>query len=140
MTRSKADFKALRERVGLSQQDVADAANVTRTSVKRWERPGFNDPPADVWAWLEGLGANQDALVDEVCARVEREGIDALQLTYWRDQAQFDALGRDRGPYTMANANARAIWLALLGMGVEVSFSYPDDGDNIYHQTGTRID
>ena len=42
MTRSKADFKALRERVGLSQQDVADAANVTRTSVKRWERPGFN--------------------------------------------------------------------------------------------------
>ena len=36
-TRSKADFKCLRERVGLSQQDVASALGVNIRSVKRWE-------------------------------------------------------------------------------------------------------
>ena len=134
MKHTKANFKALRERVGLSQQDIADMLGVTRTSVKRWERPGFNDPPDDAWELLTAKGETQRAMVDEISERCVSEGVSSLQLTYWRNQEQFDALGRDEGLHTVANANARAIAQELESIGVEVEFSYPDDPDNVYHQ------
>ena len=42
MERTKADFKALRERVGLSQHDVADAIMVSIKTIKRWENPSVD--------------------------------------------------------------------------------------------------
>ena len=42
MKRSKADFKAMREMVGMSQSLLAKRLGVTTTSVKRWERPDFD--------------------------------------------------------------------------------------------------
>lgn len=131
MKHTKANFKALRERVGLSQQDVADLLSVTRTSVKRWERPGFNDPPDDAWELLIAQGERQRAMVDEIAARCEAESASSLRLTYWRNQEQFEALGNAEGLHTVANANARAIAQALERIGVDVEFSYPDeDGDS----------
>ena len=37
MERTKADFKALRETVGMSQQALADALHVDKRSIQRWE-------------------------------------------------------------------------------------------------------
>lgn len=139
MKRTKANFKALRERVGLSQGDLAELASVTRTTVKRWERPGFNDAPADVWQMLEDAAETQRELCEQVAEQAATIDLDELQLTYWRSQGQFDALGRDNGPFAVANANARAIWQTLEAMGVEVEFAYPDDDNNIYHQTGEKL-
>lgn len=139
MQRTKANLKALRERLGLSQGDVAGHLEVTRTSVKRWERPGFPDAPAELWDWLEGLLHSQRLIVDEVANRMmdamdEGGEPDTVQLTIYRSQEQFDELGRDEGNFQVANANARAVWIELEGLGVPVEFAYPDDEANIYHQ------
>lgn len=58
----------------------------------------------------------------------------SVQLTYYRDQEQFDLFGREPGePYGQANANTRMTADALRCQGIDVSFAYPDDSDNIYH-------
>ena len=53
---------------------------------------------------------------------------DAVTLTYYRSQEQYDELGRDEGWYGVANANARAVAAELKRYGFSVEFRYPDDG------------
>lgn len=133
MGQSKADFKAQREMLGLTQQDVADVADVTVTSVKRWERPGFPEPPADVWAWLDDCARLQSEVVEAATSAAVAQGGGPVQITYYRSQEQYDSLGRDPGPYGMANANSRLVAYRLRSLGYEVGFAYPDDSGNIYH-------
>lgn len=133
MGKSKADFKATRELLGLTQQDVAYMAGVNLTTVKRWERPGFPEPPADVWDFVSDLAEVQAETVDASVSHVMDAGGEDVQVTYYRNQEQYDALGRDPGPYMAANANARLVAQRLRALDVEVDFCYPDDPDNIYH-------
>lgn len=129
MSASKAWFRASREALGLTQQDVADAMDVRITTVKRWERPGFPEPPGDASAWLAD------------CLRMQREIVDAgasaaaancssggsATVAYYRTQEQYDELGGSPGPVGMANANARMVAQRLEHMGYDVRFEYPDD-------------
>jgi transcriptional regulator with XRE-family HTH domain len=134
--RSKAEFRALREMAGLSQADVADALGVTVRSVRRWETPapGYHGAPDDAWELLEDAIARQMATVEGSLDVVNGLPDAPVQLTYYRNQAQFDAYGREPGtPYGAANANTRLVAFELMRRGVEVEFSYPDDADNIYH-------
>ena len=132
MEKTKANFRAVRDTLGLSQQDVADIADVAVLTVKRWEKPGNSwMPPDDVWEWLIHLLDVQHATVG--IALDAADGHDAVQLTYYRSQEQYDALGRDDGPVGMANANTRLTASLLMLAGRSVSFSYPDDADNVYH-------
>jgi len=131
---AKAWFRATREMLGLTQQDVAEAADVRVMTVKRWERPGDPEPPADVIEWLEALSEAQrdtvDAAVSAVVSSVPLHG--SAQLTYYRTQEQYDELGRDPGPVGMANANARMVAARLDAMGYTVGFVYPDDPGSIH--------
>lgn len=52
---SKAAFRAARERCGISQKMLADRFGNAVMTVKRWEKPGEAEPPADVQAWLEHI-------------------------------------------------------------------------------------
>ena len=137
MARTKADFRALRETVGFSQHALAAKLGVSPLSVKRWERPdidGYN-PPADAWELLDSYLAAHDQMVTEVFAEVRRQvkaigrKPDCTPITYYRDQAQFDALGRDNRYYGVANANARALAGKLRRAGYTVEFRYPGEGD-----------
>lgn len=130
---SKADFKATRELLGLTQQDVAEMACVNVATIKKWERPGFPEPPADVWDLIDGLDDMQEETVDAAVDHILSAGGEDVQMTYYRSQDQYDEMGRDPGPYRMANANARLVAHRLRALGVEVDFCYPDDPDNIYH-------
>lgn len=134
-TRSKADFKCLRERVGLSQQDVASALGVNIRSVKRWEDPSFpNHAPEDAWAVLDNAMEVQRQQVSYACAvvaqQVESFGMEpvTVPITYYKDQAMYDEYGRDPGPFGQANANARAVATALEQRGINVTFNYPLHG------------
>lgn len=63
MARGKADFRARREMLGLTQQDVADALNANVKTIKNWENPRqtryrisdaaweYLDRAADINAW-----------------------------------------------------------------------------------------
>lgn len=130
--RTKADFKAARESVGLTQLDVATACGVRVLTVKRWEKPGWPDPPEDAWGYLGEMVERHDEMVD-YCVETMREqreatGVASARLTYFRDQAQYDATGRDPGSYGFVNAVSRDVARALDDEGFDVSFAYPDDG------------
>ena len=133
MARTTANFRALRETIGLTQGDVANACGVSLRTVKRWEHPDWPEPPEDAWDWLIDMHDRHDALVDEAVGRVlsiagERGEPESVIITYYRDQAQYDAHGRDPGPYGFANAVAREVALELGEEGIEAEFRYPDEG------------
>lgn len=136
MERTKAEFRALRETVGFSQHALAAELGVSPLSVKRWERPdidGYN-PPADAWDLLDSCLAAHDRMVAETFAEVRRQvkaigrKPECIPITYYRNQAQFDALGRDEGYYGVANANARDLAGKLRRAGYTVEFRYPGGG------------
>lgn len=132
--RTKATFKALRETVGLSQDNVAKDLGVSVISVKRWERPGYQYPPADAWEYmLDAYRAHCDAVngaldqVDEIADFVGRYP-ELVSITYWRTQEQYDRLERDPGHVGMINARARAVGGGLLEQGIEVEWRFPEEG------------
>lgn len=132
-----AEFRAMRETLGLTRQDVADYAGVSLRSVKRWEDPAEENPPSeDAWELLYDTDDKRFEAVRQALYAVRQSGAKAVQLTYYRTQEQYDALGRDEGPYGVANANARAIAERLRDEGVEVEWTYPDEASNIYHRGG----
>lgn len=134
---TKADFRAMREQTGYSQQALADALNVNVKTVKRWEHEAdASQPPVDAWDLLEAaLGVQRRMAAYAVNVARKQEAAlgakpQAVQLTYFRDQAMFDRYGRDEGYFGVANANARAAAAALRAEGHGVSFSYPRENDS----------
>lgn len=136
MSRGKADFKARREQLGLTQQDVAQALTVNVKTVKNWENPRQTRYRISDAAW-EYLDRAADMQAQQVA--YARSVIEAqsgalagntvvVPITYYRDQATYDRFGREAGPFGQANANARAIASELERMGIQVEFRYPDDG------------
>lgn len=127
----KADFKARREMLGLSQSLLADVCDVTTTSVKRWERPGFPEPPEDAWDYIEECEERQQKIVafavDKAEELARETGAQEVFLTYFRSQEEYDKHGRDPGSCMMANANVRRIAAILAHQGYDVSFVYPED-------------
>lgn len=129
---TKADFRAMRDECGLTQQDVADALGVRVLTVKRWERPGFPEPPDDAWGYLDGERDRMVRMAEFAVSKAlelrDETGVNSIALTYFRDQAQYDTAGRDDGPVGFANALSRLTASYLDAEGFEVEFSYPDDG------------
>ena len=134
MNEEAAEFRALREQVGLSQQDVADALNVHVRSVKRWEDPEYPfEIPDDAWDVLDAAYDLQhrqvEYAVDKAVHAAEvtrhRGELPSVRISYWRTQADYDAVHpTDSGPYGQANAASRAVAEKLRGLGFEVSFVY----------------
>ena len=127
-----ATFRAIRETIGLTQGDVAKALGVSLRTVKRWEHPDRQEPPEDAWEWLLGMlerhDAAVDAMVDEALALAREHGPEAVSITYYREQSQYDACGRDDGPYGFVNSIAREVALDLAVEGIETEFRYQDEG------------
>lgn len=135
MTLSKAQIRETRERCGISQQMLANQAGVKVLSVKRWEKPGEAEPPADVQAWLEHMldlhiQAVESAL-DAVDEMTETQGHapNHVDLLYYRSQAHYDMYGRDKGDYAIANARSREVAAILEAQGIEARFRYPEDDE-----------
>lgn len=127
--KSKADFRARREMVGLTQQDIADALGVDVRSVKRWEREGFNDPPGRAWDVIEEFeerfGEAVTVSTDMALANAQAFGTDQVTLTIYRSKEDYDALGRDEGRYGFVNAVTFEVAKLLDIEGMKVAFRYP---------------
>lgn len=135
----KAQFRAIRERCGISQQMLASRAGVKVLSVKRWEKPGEAEPPSDVQEWLEGM---LDAHVEAVKASLDaaESMMDELgeahhvNLLYYRSQAHYDQYGRDSGNFSVVNARTREVGAILEANGIEVRYLYPEDDEMVFQQ------
>lgn len=106
MLRSKAEFRAVRERCGITVAKLAKRVGVTERAVMLWESPDSRRVPSDyAWAILDRALEYQRNIID--MALRETEGSDArcVVLPYWKDDP-------------MANANAIATQIALEQRGV----------------------
>lgn len=134
---SKAAFRAARERCGISQKMLADRFGNAVLTVKRWEKPGEAEAPADVQAWL---GRMLDLHIQAVEAALDAvDGIEEVQgnppdhvdLTYYRSQAHYDKFGCDEAVYSVVNARSREIGAILQAEGYTVRYVYPEDSDTV---------
>lgn len=126
--RSKAEFRALREMVGLTHQAMADRLGVKIMSVKRWESPKYPQiAPVDAWRLLDGLSFAQGQKVADAVARASEAG--SATVPYWSAAATYD--GTEPGAeatWTEANATSRRVASVLLAQGVPVQWVCDPDG------------
>jgi transcriptional regulator with XRE-family HTH domain len=127
-----AQFRAMREALGLSQRDVADEVGVDRRSVKSWEA-GVYPIPADVAEWLSGEKAVADYAVQNAVKDIlSSEFVPyTVSLTYYRTQEEYDSFGRDDGRFGISNANARRVADALEAEGIACEFFYPGESESV---------
>lgn len=132
MDRTKAEFRAIRETVGMTQGMLADALGVEQRSVRRWESP-TNDyyPPQDAWDVLDAaLSAQRRGIaaalgkVDEL-AQEHGSCPESVVLPYWSGQDAYDEghYVDDGGDWRMANATNRLLAHALRERGIRVEWS-----------------
>ena len=124
MARTREEFRALRETVGMTQAKLAAILDVEVRSVKRWERhndAGYYNPPADAWAVLDAARAAQADRVDAMVAEAAAQGGPA-RIRYWLSERDHGRLGTG-GDWRMENADARLAADALERLGIEVEFT-----------------
>lgn len=127
--RTKADFRAMRESLGMTQQDVADEAGVAVRTVKRWESPDGQDAPEDVLAYLVACRTAMDADVALYLDVVHKEADKGatVMVPYYRTQEDLDAVQIAQGadmPVGYVNALSRKIAERLESEGYDVVFEY----------------
>lgn len=137
--RTKAEFRAMRETLGITQQRLADDLGVKVLSVKRWESPRYpQQAPADAWSLLDDLMAVQDSAVEAAVAQVrsvelEREGHPReVLMPYWSSQDDYMehhySAAESDGSWTEINATSRRVASVLKVLGFEVR--WVDGADN----------
>ena len=131
MYHSRAQFRAIRTRVGLSQRDLAQNTSVSLETVKKWEKPGNFPPSEAAWKYLETMFAlHVQAVQTAVEAAKEQEKKigyrpEFIQLTLFRSQAEYNQFGRDAGNVHIVNARVMEVAVVLESQGYEVRFRYP---------------
>lgn len=127
---TKARFRAIRESIGLSLRDVAQLCGVQERTARRWEAPGYNDPPEDAWDALAMMERRYQDGVSGAIDAVKQSGAKIVSISYYRSQEEYDAFGRDEGPVGFANAISREVMLWLEGRGYDVRMCFPEDADD----------
>lgn len=134
---SKSWLRATRERVGLSQRELAQAMGNTTDMVKKWENPSYGPVPQDAADYMENaLGRHREAVeasVEQVEAIEKRTGRKPHEITlsYFRSQYHYDEYGRDQGTYGVVNARSREIAVILESKGYGVRFVYPEERSEV---------
>ena len=134
MQQTKANFRALRETVGMGQAHLAKELGIDSRSVRRWEDPKevSCNPREFAWDLLEEARRAQLSAYDAAVTAVEDEADEngapkAVTLTYWPNAATYARFHPEEDPacWQMANANSRLVAHALAEMGYEVEFAFP---------------
>lgn len=128
MKKTKAAFRAIREECGLTQQDIADEADVKILSVKRWENTKEDhQPPDDVWQWLLALrGAMyEDArhITTQIIESLTEDAKD-LVLDYYRTQEDLDSVQLPEADEPVGYVNARTRLVGQMLDAKEIKYSY----------------
>lgn len=148
VTRSAADFRMMRETLGLAQAWVARTVGVTTLTVVHWEDPReFALPRREAWNLVEGMWAEADrratAFVDmasKATALALDNGIEPepVMLSYWRDLKDHRIAHRDEdvtiagfhlssgGMMRLENAACRMAVDRLHALGIPLTVMYAE--------------
>lgn len=135
MSRNKETFRAVRERVGITQAAMARMMGVSQRSVRYWEdADSMRNPPEEAWSILDDALREQQrgiafALqkVDEIIEAAGDEP-DAVTLPYWLSEGEYLQWSTDSrlgaaGDWRMANANNMALAIRLEERGITVRWA-----------------
>ena len=137
--RTGADFRAMRERIGWSQNEVGTAIGVDPNTVKKWENPlaGWDVRPYG-WAWIDRMHdayyREVDALIDAAIAEVEARGIEpggTVAISYYRNgsTAKYGVARTRHGePAGAADAVSRAVGEYFENEGYRVRYVWAEEG------------
>lgn len=135
-TRTAADFRMLRDALGVSQQWVAGQVGVTKLTVLTWENPReFALPSRKAWDLLEGMWHQADRMASaqvEIAVQAAEIARDdgreptTMLLPYWYNRGIYKASGRD-GSMEVENLATRMIQdrLAVLGLPCGIKYAEP---------------
>ena len=133
-----ADFRVLRERVGVSKAWIAKQLDIRERSVNAFENDYGRTIFPDAWDLLDLLAEQQRQTVRNAVDQIEREagehGGDPQEvvLTYYRSQDEFNQFNEVSAPVGMVMANTRLIAIRLEDNLYNVQWVYPDD-ENSFH-------
>ena len=107
--RGKADFRLMRELLGLPQEWVAKRVGVDARTVRNWESPRYFYPPKrEAWDLVEGLWRRADAkaaglgtVLTHLCGGAAGRGPAARHGPAGRDRVR-GARGVTDAPYLMS--------------------------------------
>lgn len=112
MDKTKIQFKALRESLGLTSEDVANAVGLKAGSTRQWELVGRPEsrPSQAGWDFLEKKLTEQQEVVTRAADSLSKSEAPApvLYLPYFRNQGDYEESGHE-GSHSVHNANMRAI-------------------------------
>lgn len=142
MQRTKANFRALREKMDISQDTLAMHVHVSPKTMKNWENPNHPmNPPEDVWQWLIDKHFIFTNTINNALDKVEEIKKQVgnypkyVTLTYYRSQYEYNKHAREHaGSFAFVNAMTRATGLELERLGIEILYTYPNDPENVYRR------
>lgn len=132
MKNPSAEFRALRELFGLTQNNIGDALGRTRMTVKYWENPDCGTNPPDIaWKYMEERKALQIERIGKILEKAEEnatvgeDGKKTARLLIYRDQAHYD-VNNEKDPEIFGAANAAACTAAvmLVMKGYDIEWDY----------------
>lgn len=130
--RTKNEFRAIRERVGMTQALLARKMGVSQRSVRYWEDPdSMRKPPEEAWQILDdALELQRMGLSNAVRIADDpmfKDGNLSVRLPYWLSESQYEEFSTDAaygicGDWRMANANNMALAIRLEERGMRVEW------------------
>lgn len=146
MQRSKADWKALRELIGISTGSLAALLHKNIATIQYWENPNESavryHPSDHAWEVLEDLRAKQINTVNKIvnlhvdkmneaeARRGSDQNIPVAKLTYYRNRARYYGNKPEYGDIGILNATMRQAAMKLGEKGIPVEFEYDDETES----------
>lgn len=121
-SRTPANFRALRDMIGMRQDEFAEIVGVDRSAIRRMD--GGKEPISDsAWSALSALLDEHEQWVGDNMRAAERTkpGGEPVRLVYYRSFEDYD---EDFGDWVSADVVARECAVRLLALGYRVEFFY----------------
>ncbi len=127
---TKANFRVLREMIGMSQEELAKMLNVTKITVIRWENEASQyNAPIKAWEYIEEVFEeyveNVNTLFSEIENNENESENNVVKIYYFSSQEMCDRIFSNNFPYQQANAIQRELAKKLIESGYDVVFEYP---------------
>lgn len=129
---SKARFRALRETIGITQAQAAEAFGVQPRAVRRWESPTAPQlPPVGVLEEMERMADERARAIEStvratekfIADAVEGRKVEEVSLPYWSSQQAYDEWHPAKHEdYRRVNSISRGVADALRSRGLNVKW------------------